>query len=73
MSYRDCAACKEAGTEPKEGKGIRVVFDSLFAWESAALTWVSSARASRLLGRWRTPAFQSASWRRGSPMAMLKY
>ena len=25
MSYRDCLACKETGTKPKRGAGIRVV------------------------------------------------
>ncbi len=27
MSYRDCLGCEKAGTKPKRGKGITVVFD----------------------------------------------
>ena len=27
MSYRDCLACKETGTKPKKGRGLRLVFD----------------------------------------------
>ena len=27
MSYRDCLACKEAGTKPKRGQGITIVYD----------------------------------------------
>lgn len=27
MSYRDCLGCEKAGTKPKRGKGIRLVFD----------------------------------------------
>ena len=27
MGYRDCLACKEAGTKPKRGLNVRLVFD----------------------------------------------
>ena len=27
MSYKDCLACKEAGTKPTPGKGVCIVYD----------------------------------------------
>ena len=27
MTYRNCIACKEAGTKPKRGKKVRIVYD----------------------------------------------